>query len=208
VSIVAKNDETIDMVDSTPSKKPINKWVIISVVLALLVVGGLSVNAVLNKNKDSASSETVKTTDKAIAASSTKDTTPITPAIKTTDTSTSTAVLVEEPIKDVFQFVFDDYSLSQSEMSKIQSYWSKIQGKEGSVDIIGYSDNVGAEVYNISLSQKRAQAVSEALTKAGMGEKFKVTSNGLGIANPISDNSTEEGRTKNRRVEIIFKIIK
>jgi outer membrane protein OmpA-like peptidoglycan-associated protein len=202
---MAKNDETIDMIDSTPSKKPINKWVIISVVLALLVVGGLSVNAVLNKNKDSASIETVKTTDKPIAASSIKETTPTT---KTNDTSTPTVALVEEPIKGTFQFGFDDYSLSQTEMSKVQSYWSNIQGKEGSVDVIGYSDNVGAEGYNLTLSVKRAQAVAEALTKAGMGEKFKVTSNGLGIANPVADNSTEEGRTKNRRVEIIFKIIK
>lgn len=205
---MAKNDETIDMIDNTPSKGPKNKRVIILVVLALVVGGGLSVNALMSKN--SASANAVKTTDKTdqaiIATNSLKDTTappPTTPTKATTDTST--AVLAEEPVKNVFQFTFDDYSLSQIEVSKVQSYWNQIKGKEGSIDIIGYSDNLGTDGYNISLSQKRAQTVYEALKKIGMGEKYKIATNGLGVANPISDNSIEEGRAKNRRVEIIFK---
>ena len=72
------------------------------------------------------------------------------------------------------------------------------------LDIEGYTDNTGAEAANITLSQKRAKAVYEYLTKAGV-EASRLTSEGYGPAKPVADNKTPAGRTLNRRVELKLK---
>jgi len=69
------------------------------------------------------------------------------------------------------------------------------------VMITGYTDNVGRTDSNSALSQQRAAAVRDHLISLGADpQKFQVS--GAGEANPIADNSTEEGRAKNRRVEV------
>ena len=68
------------------------------------------------------------------------------------------------------------------------------------IRIHGHTDNVGTDVYNKDLSRKRAAAVEAALIKAGVA-KSRLSSEGFGMEKPLGDNSTEEGRTKNRRVE-------
>jgi len=66
--------------------------------------------------------------------------------------------------------------------------------------IYGYTDNKGAADYNLKLSQDRATSVKNYLIKKGLvATRFTVT--GLGIADPIASNDTDEGRSKNRRVE-------
>ena len=70
------------------------------------------------------------------------------------------------------------------------------------VIITGYTDNVGAPDYNSALSLKRAEAVRDYLISLGADPtKFEVS--GAGEAKPIADNSTDEGRAKNRRVEVL-----
>lgn len=74
------------------------------------------------------------------------------------------------------------------------------------VEVAGHSDSVGNEEYNISLSDKRAQAVRDYIIKKGIG-KDKLVSKGYGKHEPIASNETEEGRKQNRRVELrILKI--
>jgi OOP family OmpA-OmpF porin len=69
------------------------------------------------------------------------------------------------------------------------------------VTITGYTDNVGGADRNSALSLQRAEAVRDYLiTLGGDPKKFHVS--GAGEANPVADNSTEEGRAKNRRVEV------
>jgi len=69
------------------------------------------------------------------------------------------------------------------------------------VMITGYTDNVGGADRNSQLSQQRAEAVRDQLISLGAEpRKFQVS--GAGAAQPIADNSTEEGRAKNRRVEV------
>lgn len=72
--------------------------------------------------------------------------------------------------------------------------------------ISGYTDNTGNEQANLALSQKRAHAAEKYLVDRGVAAG-RVTAEGYGIANPIADNNTQEGRAKNRRVqfEIVFK---
>lgn len=65
----------------------------------------------------------------------------------------------------------------------------------------GHTDNVGKEQDLIILSEQRAAAVKDYLVHHGI-DKHRIKIHGLGASKPIQDNSTEEGREKNRRVEI------
>jgi OOP family OmpA-OmpF porin len=70
------------------------------------------------------------------------------------------------------------------------------------VSVEGHTDNVGAAAANQALSEKRAQAVVAWLTSHGVdGSRLKAK--GWGQSKPVEDNSTEEGRAKNRRVELV-----
>lgn len=71
--------------------------------------------------------------------------------------------------------------------------------------IEGHTDNVGGAQFNLELSRKRAEAVKRWLVdKVGISE-VRLTTVGYGLSRPIADNSTEEGRAKNRRVELVRK---
>ncbi|RYZ37975.1 MAG: OmpA family protein, partial [Sphingobacteriales bacterium] len=68
----------------------------------------------------------------------------------------------------------------------------------------GYTDNTGADARNLSLSKDRAASVLKALTGTGI-ESNRLSSEGFGSASPIGDNASEEGKAKNRRVELVKK---
>ena len=70
------------------------------------------------------------------------------------------------------------------------------------VRVEGHTDNVGSAAYNQTLSLRRAQAVANAMVKAGLHDA-RVDVKGLGQAHPISDNDTPEHRLQNRRVSVI-----
>lgn len=70
--------------------------------------------------------------------------------------------------------------------------------------IDGYTDNRGSVAVNKRLSKARAQAVANALIKAGVA-KDRVIARGFGKDNPACDNKTEEGRQCNRRVEVVIR---
>ncbi len=75
------------------------------------------------------------------------------------------------------------------------------QLKAGHVlEIAGYTDNTGDAALNLALSQKRAEAVREALIKYGADADMLVAK-GYGEADPVASNDTAEGRLKNRRIE-------
>jgi outer membrane protein OmpA-like peptidoglycan-associated protein len=68
------------------------------------------------------------------------------------------------------------------------------------IRIEGHTDSVGTPRYNLNLSRKRAQAVLDYLVGKGVATE-RLTSEGFGLAKPVADNDTDEGRSKNRRVE-------
>ena len=72
------------------------------------------------------------------------------------------------------------------------------------IEVGGHTDNVGTPESNMKLSQERAQAVMAALVQRGI-DAGRMTARGYGHTAPIADNRTEEGRAKNRRVELTRK---
>lgn len=70
------------------------------------------------------------------------------------------------------------------------------------ISIEGHTDNVGTAAANQTLSQNRAKAVMDAIIAKGI-DKARLSSKGWGQNKPVADNSTEEGRAWNRRVEIV-----
>ncbi len=72
------------------------------------------------------------------------------------------------------------------------------------ISIEGHTDNVGDAASNKKLSNDRAKAVMDALVAKGI-DKTRMSFVGWGQEKPVADNRSEEGRTKNRRVEIVKK---
>jgi OOP family OmpA-OmpF porin len=71
------------------------------------------------------------------------------------------------------------------------------------VDVVGHTDNVGSYDSNLDLSRARAAAVAAALVKEYDINPQRLRASGVGFLAPIASNSGEEGRAKNRRVELL-----
>ena len=70
------------------------------------------------------------------------------------------------------------------------------------LQIEGHTDNVGTPAFNLGLSQKRADAVKKYFEDQGI-ESSRLRATGYGHEKPVADNKTPEGKSKNRRVELI-----
>lgn len=86
--------------------------------------------------------------------------------------------------------------------SDIQHLFEFLTQNSGvTIHIVGHTDNTGSVALNKQLSLDRANALKEALIRLGVKEE-RITTDGKGSSEPIDTNDTEEGRAKNRRVEI------
>jgi OOP family OmpA-OmpF porin len=86
--------------------------------------------------------------------------------------------------------------------AKLDDLTSKVKAINLEVIIaVGHTDSDGSDAYNQALSVKRAEAVKAYLVSKGI-EKNRVYTEGKGEKQPVADNKTKEGKTKNRRVEI------
>lgn len=74
---------------------------------------------------------------------------------------------------------------------------------ERSVKISGHTDNTGREAHNLTLSKQRAEVVAEYLVGNGVNIN-NIETSGQGSSKPIAENTTEAGRMKNRRVELLI----
>ncbi len=70
------------------------------------------------------------------------------------------------------------------------------------VQVEGYTDNVGGDQYNLTLSQQRGDAVRAYLVSQGVSPN-NITASGYGMSNPVADNATAAGRAQNRRVNLV-----
>jgi len=94
-------------------------------------------------------------------------------------------------------FALTDYSVTNLE--RLTYYLMSTRDKGWKIKLIGFSDNQGDAKANITYSQKRADSIAEKLQAKGI---TNLETAGMGGAVPIADNSTENGRSLNRRVEV------
>ncbi len=101
-----------------------------------------------------------------------------------------------------FEFASADPQLDTEQiLSEIRAAFRKYPN--GIAEIIGHTDNVGSEAFNQRLSEQRAKALRDILVKAGL-DPARVIYSGRGELLPLNDNSTEEQRAQNRRVEVVI----
>jgi outer membrane protein OmpA-like peptidoglycan-associated protein len=102
----------------------------------------------------------------------------------------------------VVLFGFDKWLLDDGAQTTLLALVQHLQAQpQLSVELEGFTDNVGASAYNIQLSQRRAEAVRRFLVEKGI-ELPRIHNIGLGDIRPVADNKTRQGRDQNRRVSI------
>nr|WP_086804279.1 OmpA family protein [Streptomyces caniscabiei] len=101
-------------------------------------------------------------------------------------------------------FPKDSAKLNPQARSRIQAIAEEIKKQgAGTVRVFGFTDNLGSYAHGLTLSKKRAEAVHDILA-ADLGGNITFEVRGYSEDYPIADNSSEEGRKKNRRVEVSF----
>lgn len=100
-------------------------------------------------------------------------------------------------------FEFDSSTLTKEAISKLDDIAGQIaQTPTGHlIELQGFTDNVGAEPYNLALSGRRAESVLRYLVSKDV-PLHRISIVGLGKTNPVADNKTPQGRELNRRVEV------
>jgi outer membrane protein OmpA-like peptidoglycan-associated protein len=97
-------------------------------------------------------------------------------------------------------FVFNSAEIQPDSEPVIASVGQYLKSNTGvRLEIQGHTDNIGGAPFNLALSKRRADAVKAYLVASGI-DPGRLTANGYGLAVPVSDNATPEGRAENRRV--------
>ncbi len=110
-----------------------------------------------------------------------------------------------EPVTETVYFTTNSNKLIQDDSKTLDNVVKLLNSDAKlSVEVTGHSDNTGKPAANQQLSDKRAAIVVAYLTKKGIAAS-RITSKGLSDSMPLGDNKTDEGRSKNRRVEVKFK---
>lgn len=100
-------------------------------------------------------------------------------------------------------FEFGKYTLKPEARVKLAKLSGILLAYPGlKIEIDGYTDDVGSDEYNQTLSQERAQAVQDFLVSQGVSADA-LSSKGFGKTGPIASNDTSRGRQENRRVELV-----
>ena len=105
-----------------------------------------------------------------------------------------------------YQIQFDSGSdnINPASYKMLDEIYSSAVIAEGlKLGIYGHTDNAGSNAVNVSLSERRADAVKAYLLKKGIAEA-QIEAKGLGSEKPVADNATAQGKAKNRRVEIVL----
>lgn len=99
-------------------------------------------------------------------------------------------------------FDFDRYDIKPAGKQSLDALLAGMKDHEvEQVLVVGHTDSIGTDAYNMGLSQRRAASVRDYLVAQGLDAQ-RIRSEGRGESEPEADNITEEGRAKNRRVEI------
>lgn len=101
-------------------------------------------------------------------------------------------------------FAFDSDTLAPGAAGELDRVVATIKARpDAKVTIEGHTDDVGDDAYNQALSERRARAVADHLAQKGI-PRDRIGARGLGKTRPVAPNDGDEGRKKNRRVEIVI----
>ncbi len=103
---------------------------------------------------------------------------------------------------DNIQFEPDSDVLMESEKLKLQKLGDLLKQYSNDLLITGHCADRGTAAARQKLSEERAEAVASYLIKLGVRDQYHIFTQGKGSKEPVASNNTEEGRAKNRRVEI------
>lgn len=117
----------------------------------------------------------------------------------TPDTTAKVAPVVATPYSNI-QFEFDSSVLRTSSYPILDATSADLRTGKKSITVNGYASSEGTAAHNLQLSKDRANSVKTYLVNSGVDAK-RIKVKGLGETHPIADNSTEDGRVLNRRVE-------
>ncbi len=105
-------------------------------------------------------------------------------------------------VLDDVEFDFGKYSLRPSSYATLDDLVDYLNRKPNErIEIGGHTDNIGSDEKNLVLSLERAKSIVEYLISKGISND-RLVAKGYGAEEPIEDNSTDEGRQKNRRTEV------
>ena len=125
---------------------------------------------------------------------------------KTADGCPVPVVAEPAPMKLVLEgvnFDNDQATLRPEAMAILDEAAARLkQWGEVKVEVAGHTDSLNSDAYNLSLSQRRADAVRNYLVSKGIASD-RLTAKGYGESNPVAGNDTAEDRYKNRRVELV-----
>ncbi|MGH8307667.1 MAG: OmpA family protein [Gammaproteobacteria bacterium] len=100
------------------------------------------------------------------------------------------------------QFAVNSARLLPVSKATLDSAVQRLQSNPGiDAEVAGYTSNTGKAAYNLTLSQRRAEAVMKYLVDHGI-DASRLTAKGYGEADPVASNKTKQGRARNRRVEL------
>lgn len=113
-------------------------------------------------------------------------------------------VLFKAVVQNELLFAFDSFELSEDAKGILDKLIPVIEDvPDTKLKIIGHTDNIGGKSYNDNLSLNRAKSVASYLSAGGI-DRNSIIEQGKGFSQPVADNTTEQGRAKNRRVEILL----
>jgi outer membrane protein OmpA-like peptidoglycan-associated protein len=129
-------------------------------------------------------------------------------AVDATLPSSNTGAALDEvgsAVLDDLDFASGAANLTDGEYASLAAVAAWLQANpDGTIALVGHTDASGSLAANTALSERRAEAVAEVLINRFAVDPARVEAKGVGFLAPIATNQTEEGRQKNRRVEVII----
>jgi outer membrane protein OmpA-like peptidoglycan-associated protein len=99
-------------------------------------------------------------------------------------------------------FDFDSDVIRSEARTNLRNLAASLDKYPGSdLLIVGHTDSVGTDAYNLALSERRAESAASYLASQGV-ERTRIRARGLGETEPVAPNESDAGRSRNRRVEI------
>ncbi len=120
---------------------------------------------------------------------------------------------IEQALRDdgrvaiyAIEFASGSAELAESSYDAIAAIASVLgRNPDLAIFVVGHTDNEGSFQSNLALSQRRAEAVVQALVEREFIEPNRLRAEGVGMLAPVASNATEEGRAFNRRVELVLR---